>query len=52
MLEHLTTECRNEKTMCLDEMKTIEFLEVMNDEDIKVAHCVKKNFRKFQKLWR
>ncbi|MFE0506793.1 N-acetylmuramic acid 6-phosphate etherase [Peribacillus butanolivorans] len=49
MLEHLTTECRNEKTMCLDEMKTIEFLEVMNDEDIKVAHCVKKELPKISK---
>lgn len=51
MLEHLTTESRNEKTMSLDEMGTLEFLEVMNEEDIKVAHCVKKNFRKFLKLW-
>ncbi|MBE7120736.1 N-acetylmuramic acid 6-phosphate etherase [Bacillus cereus] len=42
MIEHLTTECRNEKTMFLDEMKTLNLLEVMNEEDIKVAYCVQK----------
>ncbi|TDL82890.1 N-acetylmuramic acid 6-phosphate etherase [Peribacillus frigoritolerans] len=42
MLDHLTTERRNERTMRLDEMKTLEFLEVMNEEDSKVANCVKK----------
>ncbi|MGH0599846.1 N-acetylmuramic acid 6-phosphate etherase [Bacillus mycoides] len=41
MLENLTTETRNEKTMNLDEMSTIEFLKVMNDEDAKVAAGVK-----------
>lgn len=40
MLEHLTTECRNEKTMRLDEMKMLDLLEVMNEEDRKVAYCV------------
>ncbi|MDR0139567.1 N-acetylmuramic acid 6-phosphate etherase [Metabacillus idriensis] len=41
MLEHLTTETRNEKTMNLDEMSTIELLTVMNEEDEKVARAVK-----------
>ncbi|SFM22491.1 N-acetylmuramic acid 6-phosphate etherase [Bacillus sp. 5mfcol3.1] len=41
MLENLTTETRNEKTMNLDEMSTIEFLKVINDEDAKVAAGVK-----------
>ncbi|WP_459501871.1 N-acetylmuramic acid 6-phosphate etherase [Bacillus sp. C1] len=41
MLENLTTETRNEKTMNLDEMSTIEFLKVMNEEDAKVADAVK-----------
>ncbi|WP_260320332.1 N-acetylmuramic acid 6-phosphate etherase [Peribacillus simplex] len=49
MLEHLTTERRNEKTMSLDEMKTIEFLEVMNEEDMKVAQCVKKELPQISK---
>ncbi|MFJ7991670.1 N-acetylmuramic acid 6-phosphate etherase [Peribacillus frigoritolerans] len=49
MLEHLTTESRNEKTMSLDEMGTLEFLEVMNEEDIKVAHCVKKELPQISK---
>ncbi|WP_416135260.1 N-acetylmuramic acid 6-phosphate etherase [Bacillus thuringiensis] len=41
MLENLTTETRNEKTMNLDEMSTIEFLTVMNEEDEQVAAGVK-----------
>ncbi|MEH7436886.1 N-acetylmuramic acid 6-phosphate etherase [Neobacillus drentensis] len=41
MLEHLTTEGRNEKTMHLDQMKAIDFLEVMNEEDMKVAYAVR-----------
>ncbi|MGE6376440.1 N-acetylmuramic acid 6-phosphate etherase [Peribacillus muralis] len=49
MLEHLTTERRNEKTMSLDEMKTMEFLEVMNEEDLKVAQSVKKEIPQISK---
>lgn len=49
MLEHLTTECRNEKTMRLDEMKTLDLLEVMNEEDRKVAYCVQKEIPKIAK---
>lgn len=41
MLEYLTTECRNEKTMYLDQMDALSFLEVMNEEDTKVANAVK-----------
>ncbi|PHF11914.1 N-acetylmuramic acid 6-phosphate etherase [Bacillus wiedmannii] len=41
MLEKLTTEARNDKTMNLDEMSIIEFLTVMNEEDAKVADRVK-----------
>ncbi|WP_232698649.1 N-acetylmuramic acid 6-phosphate etherase [Brevibacillus daliensis] len=40
MLENLTTETRNEKTMNLDEMTTIELLKAMNEEDQKVAQAV------------
>ncbi|PEB79871.1 N-acetylmuramic acid 6-phosphate etherase [Bacillus nitratireducens] len=49
MIEHLTTECRNEKTMFLDEMKTLNLLEVMNEEDIKVAYCVQKELPQIAK---
>ncbi len=41
MLENLTTETRNVKTMNLDEMSITEFLTVMNEEDAKVAIAVK-----------
>ncbi|MGG2093420.1 N-acetylmuramic acid 6-phosphate etherase [Bacillus sp. S13(2024)] len=49
MLSHLTTECRNEKTTHLDQMKTLEILEVMNEEDIKVAHCVRQELSQIAK---
>lgn len=42
MLEHLTTETRNEKTMNLDEMSIFDFLTTMNEEDEKVASAIKK----------
>ncbi|SFD65766.1 N-acetylmuramic acid 6-phosphate etherase [Bacillus sp. UNCCL81] len=41
MLENLTTETRNEKTMNLDEMSIEEFLTVMNEEDAKVSAAVR-----------
>ncbi len=41
MLENLTTETRNNKTMNLDEMSIVELLTVMNEEDAKVADAVK-----------
>ena len=34
-ISHLNTEARNEKTMNLDEMSTVELLTVMNEEDIR-----------------
>ncbi|PEE40500.1 N-acetylmuramic acid 6-phosphate etherase [Bacillus pseudomycoides] len=49
MLENLTTEGRNEKTMFLDGMKTLNLLEVMNEEDIKVAYCVQKELPQIAK---
>ena len=49
MLEHLTTEGRNEKTVFLDEMKTLNLLEVMNEEDMKVAYCVQKELPQIAK---
>ncbi|MBM7645967.1 N-acetylmuramic acid 6-phosphate etherase [Scopulibacillus daqui] len=42
MLNHLTTETRNERTMNLDQMSAEELLKVMNDEDAKVALAVRK----------
>ncbi|MEC2345721.1 MULTISPECIES: N-acetylmuramic acid 6-phosphate etherase [Paenibacillus] len=46
MLENLTTEARNERTMRLDEMDVTELLTVMNEEDAKVAGAVKKEIPK------
>src|SRR5699024_12711726 len=40
MLNHLTTENRNEKTMNLDNMSTEEFLTIMNEEDAKAAYLI------------
>ncbi len=42
MLENLTTEARNEKTMNLDELSVMELLSIMNDEDEKVPRAIKK----------
>jgi N-acetylmuramic acid 6-phosphate etherase len=41
MLEHLTTEIRNERTGNLDQLSVEEFLNIMNDEDQKVALAVR-----------
>ncbi len=41
MLENLVTEKRNEYSMNLDQMTSLEFCEVMNNEDIKAAAAVK-----------
>lgn len=40
MLENLTTETRNQRTMHLDQMSVTELLTVMNEEDAKVASAV------------
>ena len=49
MLEHLTTESRNDKTTHLDEMSTLEFLKVMNEEDALVASAVQKELSQIAK---
>ncbi|AFQ15649.1 N-acetylmuramic acid 6-phosphate etherase [Bacillus thuringiensis] len=49
MLKHLTTEIRNEKTMNLDEMSTIQFLKIMNEEDTKVADNVRSELSQIAK---
>ncbi|AEN88373.1 glucokinase regulatory-like protein [Priestia megaterium WSH-002] len=49
MLEHLTTETRNEKTMNLDEMSIFDFLTTMNEEDEKVASAIKKELSSIAK---
>lgn len=41
MLENLTTETRNQRTMLLDQMSITELLTVMNEEDAKIADAVK-----------
>ena len=41
-LESLVTERRNERTLLLDELSTLELLQVMNDEDAKAATAVGK----------
>lgn len=41
LLDHLTTEERNKRTMNLDQMPIEEFLQVMNEEDAKVAQAVR-----------
>jgi len=40
-LELLTTETRNERTFSLDEMTTLELLEVMNEEDSQVTKAIR-----------
>jgi len=39
-LENLVTEKRNERTLLLDQMSTLELLQLMNEEDAKVATAV------------
>ena len=46
MLENLTTESRNEKSVDLDKMTTTQLLELMNEEDSKVAGQVKSQIPK------
>lgn len=42
MLEKLTTEKRNEKSMNLDEMSIMDTISLMNEEDKKVIEAVNK----------
>lgn len=49
MLNKLTTETRNEKTMKLDEMSTHDILSVINEEDKKVPEAVGKELKTIEK---
>lgn len=48
MLEKLTTETRNTQTKDLDNMTTLEFLEVMNKEDQSVSLAVRKQLHNIE----
>ncbi len=50
MLENLSTEHRNEKTMNLDEMSIKEVLQSMNEEDRTVALAVEKEIEQIEKI--
>ncbi|MDV2884860.1 N-acetylmuramic acid 6-phosphate etherase [Alkalihalophilus pseudofirmus] len=50
MLDNLSTEGRNDKTMRMDEMSSQEILTVMNAEDAEVPHAVKKAIPDIAKL--
>lgn len=50
MLENLSTEHRNEKTMNLDEMSIKEVLQSMNEEDRTVALAVEKEIEQIEKV--
>lgn len=52
MLENLSTEHRNEKTMNLDEMNIKEVLQSMNEEDRTVALAVEKEIEHIEKVVR
>ena len=45
MLEKLTTEKRNPNTMNLDELTTLEIIELMNSEDLNVIAAVKRELK-------
>ena len=50
MLENLSTEHRNEKTMNLDEMSIKEVLQSMNEEDRTVALAVENEIEQIEKV--
>ena len=50
MLENLSTEHRNEKTMNLDEMSIKEVLQSMNEEDRTVALAVEKEIEQIEQI--
>lgn len=50
MLEKLTTEKRNKKSMNLDEMSIMDTISLMNDEDKKVIKAVNKEFPSIEKV--
>ena len=41
MMAHLKTECSNNKTNSLNEKDRLQFLEVNNEDDIKVVYFIK-----------
>lgn len=49
-LEKLTTETRNDQTMKLDELSTAKMMQIMNDEDKKVAFAVEKELPEITKV--
>ncbi|WP_339226600.1 N-acetylmuramic acid 6-phosphate etherase [Oceanobacillus sp. FSL K6-2867] len=49
MLEKLTTEARNQHTMHLDEMATIDILRTMNNEDQQVLTAIKEQLPQIEK---
>ncbi|MFS0782320.1 N-acetylmuramic acid 6-phosphate etherase [Bacillus sp. 1P06AnD] len=50
MLEKLSTENRNTKTMNLDEMSTIDILSIMNEEDASVPVAIKQQLKNIEAL--
>ncbi|MBM7692283.1 N-acetylmuramic acid 6-phosphate etherase [Peribacillus deserti] len=50
MLENLSTEQRNSKTMALDEMTALEVLRVMNEEDRQVPEAIAHQIPQIDKL--
>lgn len=48
-LKNLTTESRNETTINIDKVSTLEMVKIMNDEDKKVANAVEKEIPKIAK---
>ncbi len=48
-LKNLTTESRNETTINIDKVSTLEMVKIMNDEDKKVANAVEKELPKIAK---
>lgn len=52
MLENLSTEKRNEKTLHLDELDVNEVLAIMNEEDSKVAESIKPALPEIAKIVR
>ena len=49
MLEKLTTEARNQHTMHLDEMTTLDILRTMNKEDQQVLTAIKEQLPQIEK---
>lgn len=49
-LDKLTTETRNQQTMNLDELSTSEIVQLMNEEDKKVAYAVEKEVPTISKV--